>query len=36
VRIGGLRGKLRYDDDDLEQPDPEIIEMFYGSDAAPR
>lgn len=36
VRIGGLRGRLRYNDEDFEQPDPEIIEMFYGSDAAPR
>lgn len=34
VKLGGLKGQLRYDDtfDDL---DPDIQRMFYGDDAAP-
>lgn len=34
VRIGGLHGQLSYDDLELESPDPDLAEMFYGSDAA--
>ncbi|ANY06664.1 type II toxin-antitoxin system Phd/YefM family antitoxin [Pseudonocardia sp. HH130630-07] len=36
VRIGGLRGRIRYDDADFGEIDPDIQRMFYGDDAAPR
>jgi prevent-host-death family protein len=35
VVFGGLRDELRYDDSVFDV-DPEIQEMFYGPDAAPR
>jgi prevent-host-death family protein len=31
-RPGGLKGELRYDDDIFDWPDPEIEQMFYGTD----
>jgi prevent-host-death family protein len=33
VTIGGLHGQVRYDDTAFAWPDPEIADMFYGSDA---
>lgn len=30
VRVGGLRGRIRYDDDAFDWPDPAIEAMFYG------
>jgi len=33
VVIGGLKGRIKYDDKDFEAPDPEILAMFYGDDA---
>lgn len=32
VVIGGLKGQLRYDDESLGGPDPDIAAMFYGVD----
>lgn len=32
VVFGGLRGEIRYDDDAFDWPDPEIEQMFYGTD----
>ena len=34
VIIGGLKGQIEYDDRDFEEPDPDILKMFYGDDAA--
>lgn len=34
IEYGHLHGQLRYDDRDFAQPDPEVLAMFYGSDAA--
>jgi hypothetical protein len=31
--IGGMAGKLGYDDQDLEGLDPDIQQMFYGEGA---
>ncbi|MEJ7629922.1 MAG: type II toxin-antitoxin system prevent-host-death family antitoxin [Nocardioidaceae bacterium] len=36
VIFGGLKGQIEYDEDVLfPEHDPEILEMFYGPDAAP-
>lgn len=35
VRIGGLRGRIRYDDASFDEPDPDIMRMFYGQHDAP-
>jgi len=35
VIVGGLKGRVRYSDQDWEVDDQEIAEMFYGPDAAP-
>jgi prevent-host-death family protein len=32
VRFGGMKGELRYDPDTFDDPDPEILRMFYGDD----
>ncbi len=32
VVIGGLRDEVRYDDADFDGTDPDIQQMFYGSD----
>jgi prevent-host-death family protein len=34
VKLGGLKGELRYDDDTFDDFDPDIQRMFYGDDAA--
>lgn len=34
VVIGGLKGKLRYDDAAFDGTDPEIQQMFYGDNSA--
>jgi len=34
VIIGGLKGRVRYSDEDWENTDGEMAEMFYGSDAS--
>ena len=34
VVIGGLKGRVRYSDQDWERADAEIAEMFYGPDAS--
>ena len=34
VVIGGLKGKLDYDDDAFAATDPDIQRMFYGDDSA--
>ncbi|MBP2364674.1 type II toxin-antitoxin system Phd/YefM family antitoxin [Pseudonocardia parietis] len=31
VRIGGLSDRIRYDDADFDDPDPDIQRMFYGA-----
>ena len=35
VIFGGLKGQIEYDDEHFDDPDPEILAMFYGRDAAP-
>lgn len=32
VRFGGLRGRIRYDDADFDDLDPDIQKMFYGDE----
>lgn len=32
VVLGGLRGQLTYDDSSFDDVDPDIQELFYGSD----
>lgn len=34
VVIGGLQGQLSYDDEHFDDVDHDILEMFYGPDAA--
>ncbi len=31
-RLGGLKGELHYDAETFDDPDPEILRMFYGED----
>ncbi len=32
VRLGTLKGRIRYDDETFDDLDPEILHMFYGDD----
>jgi hypothetical protein len=32
VRIGGMKGEFVYDDKTFDDPDPDILRMFYGDD----
>lgn len=34
VVFGGLKGQIDYDDEQFDRVDPEIVQMFYGPDAA--
>ncbi len=36
VVFGGLKGRVSYDDSQFDEVDPDILEMFYGADAASR
>jgi antitoxin (DNA-binding transcriptional repressor) of toxin-antitoxin stability system len=36
IVFDGLKGEIEFDDRDFDEPDPEILAMFYGDDAAPR
>lgn len=36
VLFGGLKGRISYDDRQFDEVDPEILEMFYATDAAAR
>ena len=33
IRFGTATGRLVYDDDHFDNPDPDILRMFYGPDA---
>jgi len=32
VKLGTLKGRLHYDDATFDDPDPDILRMFYGDD----
>jgi len=32
VILGGLKGRFVYDDETFDEPDPDILRMFYGDD----
>jgi prevent-host-death family protein len=34
IVFGGLATQIEYDDRDFDLPDSEVLEMFYGADAA--